>query len=109
MTLTGTNPNMGFAVDLWDAGYSNIINTYTGSTAGLSTSPSLALLTLSVAGTGDFSSVGGLQFTWADPGTVNTTMTEFVAEAVPEPSTYALLAMSAVGLGGYIARRRRRS
>lgn len=29
-------------------------------------------------------------------------------EAVPEPSTYALLALSAVGLGGYVLRRRRR-
>ena len=28
---------------------------------------------------------------------------------VPEPSTYALLAMSAMGLGGYVIRRRRRS
>jgi hypothetical protein len=29
-------------------------------------------------------------------------------EIVPEPSTYALLALSAVGLGGYVLRRRRR-
>jgi hypothetical protein len=27
---------------------------------------------------------------------------------VPEPSTYALLALSAVAFGGYVARRRRR-
>jgi hypothetical protein len=28
---------------------------------------------------------------------------------VPEPSTYALLTLSAVALGGYVIRRRRRS
>jgi len=32
----------------------------------------------------------------------------FNMEIVPEPSTYALLALSAVGLGGYVLRRRRR-
>ena len=109
MALTGTNPNMSFSLDIWNAGFSNIINTYSGSTAGLSVTPSLAVLTLATAGTGDFSSVGGLQFTWSDPSTVNTTMTEVVAIAVvPEPSTYALLAMSGLAFGGYVIRRRRR-
>lgn len=110
MTLTGTNPNMSFSVDLWDVGSTSIINTYSGSTAGLTATPSLAILTLANPGTGVFTNVGGLQFTWSDPGAVNTTLTEVVATAViPEPSTYALLALSGFALGGYAVRRRRRA
>ncbi|MBU3665139.1 MAG: PEP-CTERM sorting domain-containing protein [Chthoniobacterales bacterium] len=39
---------------------------------------------------------------------INATFTELTATAVPEPSTYALLGMSALGFGGYVMRRRRR-
>ena len=40
------------------------------------------------------------------PNTVATS--EFTFQTVPEPSTYALLALSAAALGGYVVRRRRR-
>ncbi|MFM8719191.1 MAG: PEP-CTERM sorting domain-containing protein, partial [Chthoniobacterales bacterium] len=42
-------------------------------------------------------------------GTINATITELTATAVPEPSTYALLALSGLAIGGYAMRRRRRA
>ena len=51
-----------------------------------------------------------LVFSNFTPGTYNgsTGNTQFNMEVVPEPSPYALLALSAAGLGGYALRRRRR-
>jgi hypothetical protein len=105
MSLTGTNPNLPFSVSFYDDTFA-IINTYSGSTFDLGSS-NYAPLTLVVPGTGILSSVAGVQFTWDGGGAVNTTV-QGVA-AVPEPSTYALLALAGIALGGYTVRRRKRS
>jgi hypothetical protein len=52
-----------------------------------------------------------LPFTNFNQGTYNgvdSRNTQYNLEIVPEPSTYALLALSAAGLGGYVLRRRRK-
>jgi hypothetical protein len=51
-----------------------------------------------------------LVFSNFTPGTYNGTAgdAQLNMEVVPEPSTYALLTLSAAGLGGYALRRRRR-
>lgn len=108
MGVTGTNPNLTFALTLYDSGF-NAVNTYGGSTAGLTATPSIVLLSVDIPGTGVFTSITGAVLTWGGAGTINTTASDIVAVAVPEPSTYALLAMSALGLGGYVVRRRRSS
>ena len=105
MSLTGTNPDLPFSVQLYDASF-NVINTYSGTTTGATTS-TFQPLTLAIAGTGILTSVAGVQFTWDGGGTVNATVQQVAA--VPEPSTYALLALGGLALGGYAMRRRQRA
>jgi hypothetical protein len=105
MTLTGTNLDLPFSVVFYDS-EANIINTYSGTTTGASTS-SFQPLTLTTAGNENLSSVGLFQFTWDGAGTVNAKIEKIAAVvAVPEPSTYALITLAGLALGGYALRRR---
>jgi hypothetical protein len=61
--------------------------------------------------TGDFSPEAGYSFAMAartGADFENVFVDSISATTVPEPSTYALLALAAAGLGGYVLRRRRR-
>ena len=57
--------------------------------------------------TADISNLNGVQFFSTNQGN-DQNMGINNLSVVPEPSTYALLALSAVAFGGYLARRRRR-
>jgi len=105
MSVTGTNPDLFFSLTLYDPSFAPI-NTYGGSTFGLTSTPGLVTLSLDAPGSGNFSAVGGALLSWGGGGTINTTATEVVAVAVPEPSTYALVALTSVVLGAYRMRRR---
>lgn len=105
MSVTGTNPDLFFSLTLYDDTFA-AINTYGGSTFGLTSTPSVVSLTLDGPGTGNFSAVSGALLTWGGAANINTTASEVVAIAVPEPSTYAMLAFAVIGLSAYRMRRR---
>ena len=107
MTLLGGSPtSVPFSVGLFDSSF-NSISLYDGSTDTLTTVGSTVSvpLTLSLAGNNLFNDVQYLQITWNGSGAVNTDFQTMVG--VPEPSTYALLAISGLAFGGYVVRRRR--
>jgi hypothetical protein len=106
MTITGTNPDLPFTVTFFDNASGS--SAYSGFTSGLLSGVSgVAPLTLTTPGA-NLANIIGFQIGWdgaASP--INVSMSNVAA--VPEPSTYALLAMSSLALGGYMIRRRRRA
>jgi hypothetical protein len=77
MGVTGTNPFLPFTVEFYDTAL-KVINSYQGTTFGLTDTPSLAMLDLWRVGTGDFSSVVGMQFSWDSGGTIDASISKVV-------------------------------
>lgn len=104
---TASNPNIPFTFSIYDNTYeggASGVNIYSGTTSVLD--GSVITLTL-ISSTANLSAVVGVGF--GIDGESSTPMTATHISAVPEPSTYALLALAGVALGGYAARRRKRS
>jgi hypothetical protein len=85
MTLTGVNPGLPFTVDFFgrDGDQLSIINIYQGQTIALGLTPTVVILDLTLAGTGNFSQVVGMQFTWDGDGAIDTSVTEVVGFDAP--------------------------
>jgi hypothetical protein len=107
MFAPGVNPNVPFTVELYDSTF-GLINAYQGTTVDVTSSSSFVEFdTLSLAGSGDFSSVGGFMLTW-DADVTSTVVIDGVG-VVPEPSTWALLGLGALVTGVATLRRRRKA
>lgn len=107
MTLTGTIPNMGFSLQLYDSSFNQAL--YSGDTSALTANVEANVaLTFATSDPGfNLADITGVGVQWDDGGTVTGSMAAITS--VPEPSTYALLAMSGAAFGGYVIRRRRRA
>ncbi len=105
MTFTGANPNLPFNLIVFNSDFS-LSNQYSGTTVATPDAPYFQLGLISAFDPSVLSNVGGAQFTWDGGATVNATT--LTIATVPEPSTYALLALGALALGGYASRRRSR-
>jgi hypothetical protein len=102
-TGTGATPQLGFTLAVWDAGFNDSITLF-GSTATATSTASYIPLTFDSGNTNILANPGNIIITWQDGGTPNVTMNSFAA--VPEPSTYALMALGGLVLF-FIARRRK--
>jgi hypothetical protein len=106
MTITGTNPDLPFTVSFFDDAAGS--SAYQGTTFGLLDGVSgVAALTLTTPGA-NLGNIIGFQIGWdgaASP--INVSMTDVAA--VPEPSTYALLALAGAAVLGVRRFRRRRA
>lgn len=106
-SLSGTNPNSSFHVDLYNATFDSVY-TFTGYTTSASSSTSDVALTYASLSASAFSSFAAAALVFDGTGTAISGMTvsNLNYSAVPEASTYALMALG--GLVLFFAARRRK-
>lgn len=107
LSLTGlvtTAPVGGFTISLEDSLGNLSVTPFSWSS--FTTTPSTVNVAVDVPVAFDWSNVAGWTLDSGATGdAVNATFTELTV--VPEPSTYALLSMAGIALGGYLWRRRK--
>jgi hypothetical protein len=108
MSVSGTNPDIPFSLEFFDSAFASI-DIWEGTTVGLTATPVYNNLSIITPGSGNYSDVGSFVLTWNGGGAETLDSTVSNIAVVPEPSTYALLALSGLALGGYAMRRRRRA
>ena len=108
ISFSGANPNLPMTLELFDSTLASSIK-YQGTTDPTATGSAAPYFKFSLTSgpipSGFLSGIGGAQITWDGDGSVNATLQAIAT--VPEPSTYALLALSGLAIGGYAIRRRR--
>lgn len=107
MSAAGASPGIPFNVELFNAALDAIVATYSGDATGLGASSTFIPMSFQVGGgSGNLSSIGGMQFTWNGGGTGTVVVDSIAVSVVPEPTTWAMLAFGAALFGGLALRRR---
>jgi hypothetical protein len=107
MSTAGASPGIPFNVELFNAALDAIVATYSGDATGLGASSTFIPMSFQVGGgSGNLSSIGGMQFTWNGGGTGTVVVDSIAVSVVPEPTTWAMLAFGAALFGGLALRRR---
>lgn len=111
LNITGfvtTSPGGAFTLTLEDSASNLSATPFTW--ASFTTSSSTVSVPINVTPSFLWNNVVGWTLDAGGTGNpVNATFTSLDVTAVPEPSTYALLALSGLAIGGYLIRRRRRA
>ena len=106
MSTAGASPGIPFNVELFNAALDAIVATYSGDATGLGASSTFIPMSFQVGGgSGNLSSIGGMQFTWNGGGTGTVVVDSIAVAVVPEPTTWAMLAFGAALFGGLALRR----
>jgi len=108
MSVTSQAAPLFFTVSVLDSAF-NIVQSYSGNTTGLTSTPSFVALQ-AVAGSsasGSPTDVQTIVFGWDGAGAINTTLSSIQSSsAIPEPSSASLLALGVAGLVALRARRK---
>jgi hypothetical protein len=103
---TSANPAMAFTLQLFDSQFAEIAK-YQGDTSSSVSDSGFSYLNLTAVGTPTLTGIRALQFTFdVASGTTAPIMSLQSIATVPEPSTYALMALGGLALF-FIARRRK--
>jgi hypothetical protein len=81
-TANTNNPPLPFTVEFYNSSL-GIVGTFIATTDSLSLTPSVVMLARILEGTGDFSSVVGMQFTWDGTGTPDVAISDVVGFPAP--------------------------
>lgn len=112
MSIAGVNPVAPFSVEFYDSSVlvdpvTAVVARYQGTSSPAGSSPTIVTLTLDQVFNGNYNDVLGMQFTWDSdaPGGSGSVTVDSI-DAVPEPTTWAMLVFGAALFGGLALRRR---